>query len=250
MERFEFKSPISDVPKKFTARLLEIELSGKTHLEALEMVANEMEKESNKSIDNQPYAFSVNFTRNEIKFYFEQVEWFNRHGYPARINQEDFNFDETVERAKRYTNPLKQIEYLEQVLIEYRAFAANAMGNKAFGGKVEAEIKALKMESVFAKKPDSKKLVWYGKPSEFGHLFFELQSKGWIGLQQEGEINYSEFARVCMELFEFRPETTEGNLAKELNPNIGKNTLSPDSKGRFKIPFESEMNPKRAKKKK
>lgn len=95
-----------------------------------------------------------------------------------------------------------------------------------------------------------KKLVWHGKPSEFGHIFFELHSKGWIGLPNGGEIVYSEFARICLELFDFEPKTTEGNLAKELNPNVGKNTLADDSKKRFKIAFESEMNPKRPREKK
>ena len=78
--------------------------------------------------------------------------------------------------------------------------------------QASSEVAKLNAFFSFEKTAVAKKLVWHGKPSEFGHLFFELQSKGWIGLQHGGEINYSEFARVCMELFEFRPETTEQNL--------------------------------------
>lgn len=251
MERMIFTGIGSLLENELQGRITVLEALGKSHLEALEILL--------KEIQDQIDGFVVTY-QNTIDFghfqsawmqtdsYVKQLKWFDQYGYPPRIHKVDFDFDDIRAKAREYTVKSRQISYLEQVLNEYQAVARwDRTPDKAkFEVKLEAEIKALKMAVVFEKKPDGKKLVWYGKPSEFGYLFLQLQSKGWIGLQERGEIVYSEFARVCLELFEFTNETTVGNLAKELNPNS--NSLSDDSRTRFNIPFPNEMNPSKGRK--
>lgn len=90
------------------------------------------------------------------------------------------------------------------------------------------------------------KLKWLRKPSEFGHLFSMLAQSGFLQLPSGEGMNYNEFARVCMELFDFDGATTFQNLAKELNPS--KNSLPSEKQDEFQIPDCSELKPKPLKK--
>jgi hypothetical protein len=79
------------------------------------------------------------------------------------------------------------------------------------------------------------KIKWLGTPSQFGFLFSELVKKHYIEPPKTfAEPSYAKYAKICMEVFDIN--TTEGNLAKELNPAIGKNTLSDTKKEKFTIP--------------
>ncbi len=190
-----------------------------------------------------------------VKEYIRRRKWFEEFRYPPKTDIYSYDFENSKAYILQKSLP-DQKRFWEVALKEVEEFAIihdyqfdNGMSESAkveFTYSVKSEL--LKIDTFLAFENDShqRKLVWYGKPSDFGYLFSQLQSLGWIGLQQGGEINYSKFARTCLELFDFKEGTTEGNLAKELNPT--KQTLAEESRKRFNIPAPSELNPKRPKK--
>ncbi len=62
------------------------------------------------------------------------------------------------------------------------------------------------------------KLKWSGKPAHLGYIMNELAEKGFIEIPKtRGDISYSRFAKVLLELFDI--DTTKENLEREVNPN-------------------------------
>lgn len=251
MERYEFERWYTFSPE-LEARLNALESQGKSHLEALELIL----LESNERMNSEPHGRGTETdayrelerTNTSLSAYIKKRKWFEEIGSVPREKDTEYDFHRIRELAKQLPTLEAQIDFWELTLKEFISFAQySPYMPDPFRDAAQAELKTLSAAIAFSKRISKKKLVWDGKPSEFGHLLSELYSKGWIGLQGGGELGYSEFARVCLEVFEFTQGTTEGTLAKQLNPNS--NQLPDDIRERFKIPYQSEMNPKRVKKK-
>jgi hypothetical protein len=85
------------------------------------------------------------------------------------------------------------------------------------------------------------KLIWKGTPSQFGFIFSELAKQGYIDHPKTfSEWSYAKYARICLQVFDIN--TTQGNLEKELNRAIGKNTLSDTKQLKFNIPNIQEIS--------
>lgn len=88
--------------------------------------------------------------------------------------------------------------------------------------------------------PDTrKKLNWLGTPSQFGFILCKLAEKGFI--EHPGDQNYSLYADICLELFDFDLGTTKQTLAKALNPDA--NQLADANRNKFNIPDIRELSP-------
>ncbi|WP_157209206.1 hypothetical protein [Mariniflexile maritimum] len=82
------------------------------------------------------------------------------------------------------------------------------------------------------------KLKWIGKPSQLGFIISSLANLGYIEtpLKKDGEINYTQLAKLVKETFE--TETTESTLSKYLNLDSekGQETSRKFSSYNFNIP--------------
>ena len=82
------------------------------------------------------------------------------------------------------------------------------------------------------------KIKWVGKASQLGFILSNLAELGYIEppRKKDGEINYSQFAKLVMETFE--AQTTENTLTKYLNLNSdkGKETVRNFQKSGFNLP--------------
>jgi hypothetical protein len=85
------------------------------------------------------------------------------------------------------------------------------------------------------------KMMWKGSVSQFGYIIGELVDKGFIEMPVNE--NYSRFADLCLELFEFKKGTTPQTLAKALNPNS--NQLAESNRKYFQIPDIQQLSNKR-----
>lgn len=84
------------------------------------------------------------------------------------------------------------------------------------------------------------RFVWKGKAAHLGFLIAELKRKGFIDYPTtNGEESFNKAAKVLLNLFEL--ETSHGNLAKEVNYEEGKGTLSNVLRHKFLIPELSEL---------
>jgi hypothetical protein len=82
------------------------------------------------------------------------------------------------------------------------------------------------------------KLKWTGKPAQLGYIMNELAEKGFIEIPKtRGDISYSRFAKVLLELFEI--ETTKANLENEVNPD--KNSLGNLNRKKLSIPNLNDL---------
>lgn len=85
---------------------------------------------------------------------------------------------------------------------------------------------------------ESNKLKWVGKPSQLGFIISNLVSMGYIEspLKKDGEINYTQLAKLVKETFE--TETTESTLSKYLNleSEKGQETVRKFNSNNFNIP--------------
>ncbi len=84
-------------------------------------------------------------------------------------------------------------------------------------------------------------LKWIGKPAQLGHFMYLFSDLGYIDApkKRNGEINYSEFARLVAKAFQFEGNN-EGYLAKSLNPES--NNMENDNKEAIKIPHIKELS--------
>jgi hypothetical protein len=253
MERFVF-NPEYAISSELENRLAHHEADGKPHREALENLVAEIRAElmtlkpdaANEYRINALYSFN-----SQLEKHAKKLKWMETHNYEPRMHKQDFVFEDIMDRAKRKGSISRQIQYLEEIVLEYRTFCEKFKPNSfqyGFGERVEAEITELKLELELAKKPESEKLVWRWKVAEFGHLFSELFNLQYLGFADGEEINYSRLARICLELFEFEGKPSKEYLANQLNPE--KNALSDNSRKRFKIPDLKELNPRKAKNRK
>jgi hypothetical protein len=87
------------------------------------------------------------------------------------------------------------------------------------------------------------KIKWLGSPEQFGYIFGQFASLGYIELPtKHGEGTFSKLAQICLQVFEInttkgknknKPTTTE-NLERALNPES--NNLSGKGKANLKLP--------------
>lgn len=86
--------------------------------------------------------------------------------------------------------------------------------------------------------PAQNQVTWHGTPSQLGYLFNELVNKGFIEPPlYNGEFNYTGLAKFCYS--NFKVNTTQENLIKEMNPS--KNTLSETKRSKFTIPDITDL---------
>ncbi len=251
MERFVF-NPEYAISSELENRLAIHEADGKPHWQALENFVGEIRDELTTLKPNAANEFRINALYSfqfQLDKHAKKLKWMETHKYLPRTRKEDFIFEDILDRAKRKGSISRQIQYLEEIVLEYRTFCERFIPNRfhyGFGERVDAEITELKLELELAKKPESEKLVWRWKSAEFGHLFSELFNRQYIGFHDNEEINYSRLAKICLEIFEFEDKPSKEYLANQLNPE--KNALGEDSRKRFKIPDLKELNPKKVKK--
>lgn len=197
------------------------------------------------------FNFEKDFIETEVIFFPKNVVFFYE---SCEIKSDDYHFDLFFALQLSLTSilqgrDLKLIEFLEFHLMdtfkndfkEYRPFLESVCRKYKdflvgdYSESIESYIQTKENETAATTVSKVEKLVWTGKPSQFGHVFLELASKGYIDLPStNGQGSYGKFARICWDLFDFDPATTPGNIEKQLNPE--KNDLSLSNKAKFSIP--------------
>lgn len=251
MERIEFDGIGKTLEIELQGKISEFEASGKSHLEALEMLSVEIQAQIEGLVvtyQNTSDWGHFHAALRQTDLYVKQLKWFDQHGYPARIRKQDFDFEDIRRRSKEYGAKAQQIPYLEEVLAEFQAFARwdRYPDKNNFEVKLESEIKALKMEVVFENKPDAKKLVWLRKPSEFGYLFCQLIEGGYIQNPSPLKMSPKRIAELLMEHFHFQQGTTIQTLTKAITTdeaNLGDKTFK-----KLRIPHSDQLEPMKDKK--
>jgi hypothetical protein len=240
MEPFKFEL-FEPLLSELNDRLKAFQEMTNDHLQAVKQLSSEMDQElSTMQPDPVRWAWMVPAS-NQIRQYIEQCLWFEKEGYPPRIKKEDFDFEAECRHSKEKGSIPNRIQYLELVLLEYRTFAGKVQSkfNHGFGERIHAEIKRLKMELVLSKKPDSDKLVWLRKPSEFGYIFFQLIENGFIQDPSGFKMSPKGIAEVLLEHFDFEQGTTIQTLTKALTndpANLGDKTFE-----KLKFPHSAQL---------
>jgi len=97
-------------------------------------------------------------------------------------------------------------------------------------------------------KNNLQKLRWLGNPEQFGYIFGELASKGYLELPtQQGEGAFSVLAELCLKYFDIEvskgktkgKQTTKENLERALNPETNK--LSVKGQAAMELPPLSDL---------
>ena len=80
------------------------------------------------------------------------------------------------------------------------------------------------------------KLIWLGKPAQFGYIIQELIDKGYL---KRPTSSFKKDADIYLQLFEV--DTTASSLAKEISSWIGQNSLSSGNRKKFNIPHTDKL---------
>ena len=111
---------------------------------------------------------------------------------------------------------------------------------------IDEKIKQLKSPGDMENK--NPKLKWLGNPEQFGYIFGELASKGYLELPtKQGEGAFSKLAELCLNYFDISVtkgktkgnQTTIENLERTLNPETNK--LSVKGKAALLLPPLAEL---------
>lgn len=169
----------------------------------------------------------------------EVLEWIDCYGIEPRLEERMYDSSRTIARASKYPPSIK-LKALWYELDEYKRFIEPKIYESAFETEIRIAIRDAEIEESIERNIANPKIKWIRKPSEFGHVFGLLLSKGYIGSHNGMRMSRAEQARMFLEHFEFsESHPSPESLAKEL----GNSSLPNDVQDLFKIPDVKVLNP-------
>jgi hypothetical protein len=166
---------------------------------------------------------------NELDFLLSEVEYFSQ-PHKNRVLNDKYKYDMFVSYSNIYKIALRRkLEYLNSHLAKYNYIIDWEENVEIFDSyyntkTIYTKIKLEKLSKDLSNSSESSKLVksgtklkWTGKKAHLGFIIGTLADLGYLQGPERpnGEINYSEFARNILEVFDC--DTTEGTLSKYLN---------------------------------